>query len=71
MVHRPYLPAAFLLGPGLDVRKAWNGYGFEDSDQRRAPPRRPVDHQDDPARLGGPDTVSWCWFAALAQAAGA
>jgi hypothetical protein len=27
-VHRPYLPAAFLLGPGLDVRQAWNGYWF-------------------------------------------
>lgn len=27
-VHRPYRPASFLLGPGLDVRQAWNGYWF-------------------------------------------
>ena len=27
-VHRPYLPASFLLTPGLDIHQAWNGYWF-------------------------------------------
>jgi peroxiredoxin len=27
-VHRPYLPASFLLLPDLTVQQAWNGYWF-------------------------------------------
>jgi peroxiredoxin len=27
-VHRPYLPAAFLLRPDLSIQQAWNGYWF-------------------------------------------
>ena len=26
--YHPYYPASFLLGPGLDVHAAWNGYWF-------------------------------------------
>jgi peroxiredoxin len=26
--HDPYVPAGFLLGPGLDVHATWNGYWF-------------------------------------------
>jgi peroxiredoxin len=28
LVHRPYLPASFLLAPDLIIREAWNGYWF-------------------------------------------
>jgi peroxiredoxin len=28
LVHRPYLPASFLLGPDLAIHHAWNGYWF-------------------------------------------
>jgi peroxiredoxin len=27
-VHRPYLPASFLLAPDLTIHRAWNGYWF-------------------------------------------
>ena len=27
-VHRPYLPASFLLAPDLTIHQAWNGYWF-------------------------------------------
>ena len=27
-VHRPYLPASFLLFPDLTIHQAWNGYWF-------------------------------------------
>jgi len=28
MVHGPYVPASFLLEPGLGIHQAWNGYWF-------------------------------------------
>jgi peroxiredoxin len=27
-IHRPYLPASFLLRPDLGIQQAWNGYWF-------------------------------------------
>jgi peroxiredoxin len=28
LVHRPYVPASFLLGPDLTIQQTWNGYWF-------------------------------------------